>query len=367
LVDLAPVSSAPVFVDDAFIFFTSGSTGNPKGVWVSQSAVFNSLTWRKSLHDVLASDVFMFKSPAGFDISLWEMLLPLLNGASLIIARPLGHVDMTYLVETIIRKNITIIQFAAPLLQQFVKVAIDVKLTSLRVILCGGEAWEGNLANIVMATFSNVRLFNIYGQTETALGVLAFECDRHKTFQSVPCRNICFNTHLALIEEDGNSITSYDQPGELVVGGVPVSSGYVGGDVATAKSFLEIDTIGRFYRTGDYFVRKENGDWLFLGRRDNQIKLHGVRIELGEIENAASVVPGVAACVAVFSQASRSEIVLFVVSADPALTPKIIRSHIRRRLRGVMVPDRIEFIHSIPLTPNGKVNRNALTGQLKVS
>ncbi|WP_196161689.1 AMP-binding protein [Reinekea sp. G2M2-21] len=345
--------------DNAFIFFTSGSTGSPKGVWVSHRSTINSLQWRKELCDIECDDVFFYKAPISSDICLWEIFLGILNGASIFIAKPLLQTNPKYLLDSINQHGISVVQFVGSLLKKVLLDSPDIHDSKLRALMCGGEYWDGNLVSKVFEKFPGIRLFNFYGQTETSLGVLAYECNPEGNYIEVPLLNICFNTVLAIGDKEHLCVGDV---GELWVGGEPLSSGYVNNEEANQKSYTMIELRGlkkRFYKTGDYFRVLEGEKLEFVGRKDFQVKLHGVRVQVEEIEQLVNSIEDVSASIARVERANGlNKLTLYIVPISELVDLTDLKKTIRTSLPAAMTPDGIQFIETIPVTANGKVDRD---------
>ncbi len=353
------------FSENAFVVFTSGSTGRPKGVWLSQKAIVNCLIWRRDLCNVTNDDVFLYKAPITFDISIWEIFLPLLNGASVVIANPIGHYVVSYLINTIEKRKVTIIQFVGSILRKFLDEAEASQCSSLRAIFCGGESWNFELGKKVFEYFPNIELFNVYGQTETSLGSSGWKFDPEYKRLTIGKPN--YNAEYLIISDDQNSIDGMEEAGELYVGGGIVSDGYVNNHAETEKSFRTIQTsfqtLGRFYKTGDYVKRLPDGNFVFLGRKDNQVKIYGVRVELEEIENLVNDIEGIKASAAIKAGTEEDAYVVLYIQTDLNTDPQLIIQHCRKYLPAVMVPRKILMLPEIPITVNGKVDRKQLKEQ----
>nr|WP_285888602.1 amino acid adenylation domain-containing protein [Paenibacillus polysaccharolyticus] len=350
--------------DQTFVFFTSGSTGRPKGVWLGQEAIINCLMWRKEFCDLREDDVFMYKAPITFDISIWEIFLPLTNGVSLVIANPIGHYVIPYLIKTIEKRKISVIQFVGSVLRKFISEVQPSECLSLRAIFCGGESWNFELGKRVCELFPHIQLLNVYGQTETSLGSSGWKFNPYYEPKCLTIGQPIFNTQYLIISEDEKSVTGMEEGGELYVGGLIVSDGYVGNPLQTEKSFKWIEVegkkLGRFYKTGDYVKRLEDGNFVFMGRKDNQVKIYGVRVELEEIENLVNDVAGVKASVAVKAGENEDTYVVLFVHTDHDVKTLSLDQLCKKHLPAAMLPRKIIAIDDIPITANGKLDRKYL-------
>ncbi|HQV21386.1 MAG TPA: amino acid adenylation domain-containing protein, partial [Gordonia sp. (in: high G+C Gram-positive bacteria)] len=288
---------APLRPDHAaYTLFTSGSTGQPKGVTVSHRALRNRLEWMREQYGLSASDVFVQKTPATFDVSVWELLLPLVIGSPLVIAAPGRHGDADYLAALVRAEQITVMHFVPSMLSAFTDVlGADglAELTSLRVVFTSGEALGTSSARALLTGVPAVRLINLYGPTEAAVDVTAHEA--RVGDEVIPIGTPVPNTTTLVLDERLHPVPP-GVIGELYLGGVQLARGYAARPDLTAERFVA-DPLGpdggRLYRTGD-LVRWTASDALeYLGRTDFQVKLRGQRLELGEVEAVLAAAPGV--------------------------------------------------------------------------
>ncbi|WP_084534683.1 non-ribosomal peptide synthetase [Nocardia yamanashiensis] len=276
----------------AYVIFTSGSTGKPKGVGVSHAAIVNRLRWMQHAYPLDSSDVVLQKTPATFDVSVWEFFWPLQIGARLVIAAPDGHRDPSYLARVIAEKNVTTAHFVPSMLSVFLT-DTDVRgCTGLTRVFCSGEALPAATVTEFHAALGTgaeaPQLHNLYGPTEAAVDVTAWHCAPGTT--DVPIGSPVWNTRTYVLDARLQPVAP-GVVGELYLAGVQLARGYLGRPGLSADRFVANPfTPGtRMYRTGD-LVRWRSGGRTgvleYLGRSDFQVKIRGLRIELGEIENA---------------------------------------------------------------------------------
>ncbi|HET7463890.1 MAG TPA: amino acid adenylation domain-containing protein, partial [Longimicrobium sp.] len=287
----------------AYVIYTSGSTGRPKGVVVAHRGVVNVLTWMQGAWGLGERDAVLQKTPYSFDASLRELVPPLLAGARLVMARPDGHRDAAYLLETIRRERITTLHFVPSMLQVLVDEAELRGCTTLERVVCGGEALPRSLVERFHAAVPWARLYNVYGPTEAAVDVTAWSCAGERGGEgSIPIGRPMANTRLYVLDRAGAPVPA-GVAGELYIGGVQVARGYLNRAALTAERFVP-DPFGggaggRLYRTGDRARWRADGALEFLGRADAQVKVRGFRIEPGEIEARLREHPGVREAVVV--------------------------------------------------------------------
>ncbi|HEX4494362.1 MAG TPA: non-ribosomal peptide synthase/polyketide synthase [Thermoanaerobaculia bacterium] len=352
----------------AYAIFTSGSTGRPKGAMNSHRGIVNRLLWMQETFGLDASDRVLQKTPFSFDVSVWEFFWPLMTGARLVMASPGGHQDPAYLVAEIARQGITTLHFVPSMLQVFLGARGVGECGSLRRVLCSGEALPADLVARFHAVL-DVPLHNLYGPTEAAVDVSWWPCERGDERGSVPIGRPVANTSLHILDREGGAVP-IGVAGELIIGGVQVGRGYLGRPDLTAERFVP-DVFGqpgaRAYRTGDLARFLPDGPIEFLGRLDHQVKIRGFRIELGEIESALAAQEGVREAVVVADRSTSSgavgdwRLLAYVVpAASAALTADDLRACLGASLPEYMVPTAFLLLESLPLNPNGKVDRKAL-------
>ncbi|WP_456291402.1 non-ribosomal peptide synthase/polyketide synthase, partial [Rhodococcus erythropolis] len=350
---------APLRPDNmAYVLFTSGSTGRPKGVGVTQAAVVNQLSWMQATYGLTPSDVVLYKTPATFDASVWELFWPLMVGARMVIAEASGHRDPAYLSSIIAGESVTVAQFVPSVLAAMADEFETAAPTSLRATFAGGEQLNSALAARFRAlTGSDVH--NLYGPTETTIQVTSHRSS-DLDGDVVPLGGPAWNTGLWVLDVRMLQVP-LGVTGELYVSGSQLARGYFGDVVRTAERFVAhpfSEAGERLYRTGDLVRWTRSGSLEFVGRSDFQVKLRGQRIELGEIETllAAQDVVSLAA-VAVIEDT-------LVAYVEPANGAVIDETELRRRLAdslpGYMVPAVFMVLGALPLNANGKVDRRAL-------
>jgi amino acid adenylation domain-containing protein len=360
-----PVTSAAGL---AYVIFTSGSTGRPKGAMNSHRGIVNRLLWMQSAYRLGPDDRVLQKTPFSFDVSVWEFFWPLLTGASLVLAEPGGHQDPVYLARLITEQKITTLHFVPSMLQVFLEEPGIGPLPSLRRVMASGEALSPSLVQRFLARFPGVELHNLYGPTEAAVDVTAWPCGPAECV-SVPIGRPVANTRIFILGPDLAPVPE-GVPGELLIGGAQVGRGYFGRPELTAERFIPDPFTAicgaaqgsRLYRTGDLARWSSDGVLNYLGRIDHQVKIRGFRIELGEIEATLVHHPGVreAVVMAREDQPGDRRLVAYVLQTTAGSTAVELRSFLQQSLPEHMVPGAFVFLESLPLSPNGKVDRKAL-------
>ncbi|MGV5049108.1 non-ribosomal peptide synthase/polyketide synthase [Rhodococcus pyridinivorans] len=343
----------------AYVIFTSGSTGRPKGVAVSHRAIVNQMLWRRWEYALDSTDVVLHKTPITFDVSVWELFWPLQSGAQLVIAEPDGHRDPAYLVETIRRTGVTTVHFVPSMLDAFAAEPGVGECISLRHVFSGGEAFSTRTATRLRELLPGTALHNLYGPAEAAVDVTY-----HRWTESdgsiVPIGVPVWNTRCYVLD-DSLSPVAVGVVGELYLAGVQLARGYVGAPGLTAERFVA-DPFGPpgtvLYRTGDLVRWTREGELIYVGRTDFQVKLRGQRIELGEVDAALEGVPTIARAASAIRQ---GQLVAYVVpSSGSVIDVDATRAEIGRLLPGYMVPTRLVVLDSFPLNASGKLDRRAL-------
>ena len=365
-VDMPAVEPAGRPEDAAYMIYTSGSTGLPKGVVNEHRGIVNRLLWMQSAYALGPDDVVLQKTPAGFDVSVWEFFWPLITGARLVLARPGGHRDPAYLREVIAEHGVTTVHFVPSMLATFLGDAdpaeIAAATASLRRIVCSGEELPIALARRTLEVIPHATLSNLYGPTEAAVDVTAFRCTRESLAgrSRVPIGGPIANVTIHILDRHGRP-TPVGALGELHIGGVQVARGYHDRPELTAQRFLTGPEGEPRYATGDLARWRPDGVVEFLGRADGQIKLRGLRIELGEIEAALAAQPrveGAAAAVKEFTPGDRRIIGYLVPEKGPDIDA--VRAALARVLPDYMVPSAFVTLDELPLSANGKLDRAAL-------
>jgi amino acid adenylation domain-containing protein len=345
--------------DAVYIIYTSGSTGRPKGVINVHEGLANRLKWMQSAYALGPGDRVLQKTSFGFDVSVWEFFWPLMYGACLVVARPGGHRDAAYLVDTIVEKRITVMHFVPPMLQVFLEEPGVERCTTLRDVICSGEALPYETQQRFFQLLGS-RLHNLYGPTEASIDVTYHECQRHSGERVVPIGRPIANTQIYILDAELEP-TPVGVAGELYIGGIGVARGYLRRPALTAERFVPNPFgPGRLYRTGDLARLRRDGAIEYLGRIDHQVKVRGFRIELGEIESvlaSSSEVRG-AVVVARADATGDKRLVAYVVPSTVDLVA--LKTVLREKLPEYMLPAVFVPLDELPLNANGKVDRKAL-------
>ncbi|NOR62754.1 MAG: amino acid adenylation domain-containing protein, partial [Rhodobacteraceae bacterium] len=335
----------------AYVIYTSGSTGQPKGVGVSHRAIGNRLHWMEQVFGGSPQRI-LYKTPFSFDVSVWELLWPLVVGHQMVIARPEGHKDPAYLAGLIGEQQVSIVHFVPPMLEMFLSLTDLSHCTDLQAVVCSGQALPADVAARFSKALPEVGLHNLYGPTEAAVDVTHWSVKQPS--KTVPIGAPIANINMQVLGADLSQLP-IGVTGELFISGVGLARGYLGRAGQSAAAFLPnpYGAAGsRMYRTGDLGRWRADGVLEYQGRADDQVKVRGFRIELGEIEAAITTRPAIRAAAVVLHA---DQIVAYIIGE-----PKGLRAELRLALPEYMVPSRVIALESFPLTPSGKVSRRAL-------
>ena len=347
----------------AYVIYTSGSTGQPKGVINEHRGVVNRLLWMQDAYQLTASDTVLQKTPFSFDVSVWEFFWPLMTGARLVMARPEGHKDPLYLSDIIEREHITTLHFVPSMLDVFLAHADTARCSSLRQVMCSGEALPGSVVRRFKQQLPGSELHNLYGPTEAAVDVTAWNCagPLEQTPDNTPIGKPIANTRMYILDAQQQPVP-HGVVGELYIGGVQVARGYLNRPELNAERFLDdpFQSNGRMYRTGDVARYLADGNIEYLGRNDDQVKIRGLRIELGEIQARLTQIDGIQEAAVLAREDAPGEKRLVAYYTGAPLEIETLRSHLLENLPDYMVP--VVFVHldALPLSPNGKLDRKAL-------
>ena len=365
LPDEAEIALPQVSADrPAYVIFTSGSTGRPKGVEIPHRALVNLLWAMRDRPGIDGDDVLLAVTTISFDIAALELFLPLIVGARMVIATAMQARDGRDLLALMARERVTILQ-ATPATWELL---IDAgwRGSAQLKMLCGGEALSRRLADRLLERGGE--LWNLYGPTETTIWSAAYRVESGSG--AVPIGGPIANTQFYVVDHRDEPVPA-GAPGELLIGGDGVATGYLGRDDLTAARFIPNKVMpatgGRLYRTGDVVRMRRPGEFEYLGRTDHQVKLRGFRIELGDIEATALAGQDIAEAVATVHRPDRGEPVLslYIVPAAPQvhtsdLVVETLRRHLVETLPGYMQPQFVTPLERLPRTPNGKIDRQAL-------
>jgi amino acid adenylation domain-containing protein len=367
-VDVSPIACKSLSIDIAYVLFTSGSTGVPKGVMIPHRAIVDYVEWCVETYGLTSDDVISNHAPLYFDNSTFDLYCAFKTGATL----HLVHDELNAVIPSLVRwladREITTF-FCVPSVLSMLLRSRRLKPGSfprLRHVIAAGEVLPRDVLAAWMELYPKVQFTNMYGPTE-----ITVDCSYHVVHErpgpdvpSIPIGKARTNMELFVRTESGALSQAVGAQGELLVRGTSVAYGYLGDAERTAKAFVQNPLHRLFhdplYCTGDLVRIDERGDYLFLGRADDQIKFLGYRIELGEIEASLVGVKGVLEGVVVFNDSPReAERELgALVSLEGGLSVDALREALKQRLPSYMVPTRLAVTaDEFPRTSNGKYDR----------
>jgi amino acid adenylation domain-containing protein len=384
--DPLPLTITPANL--AYVIFTSGSTGAPKGAMNTHAGIANRLLWMQDAYRLGAVDRVLQKTPATFDVSVWEFFWPLLTGARLVVTRPDEHKDPASMLRTLRDEEVTTLHFVPSMLQVFLDEPGVEKAASVRQVMASGEALPADLARRFFERLPGAQLHNLYGPTEAAVDVTAWTCEPEDA--SVPIGRPIANIDIQILNRAFGPVP-IGAPGELCIGGIGLARGYRNRPALTAERFIPHpeDRGERLYRTGDLARWRPDGRIEYLGRLDHQVKIRGQRIEPGEIEAALNLHPHVRESLVLAREDRPGDrrLVAYLVARGSApegqkhvarereprdqspeapetgpiaLDVPALRRFLRERLPEALVPAAFVVLPAFPLNANGKLDRKAL-------
>ncbi len=359
--------------DLAYILYTSGSTGEPKGVMISHRTIFTFVNWCYETFGLTSTDRVTSHAPLHFDLSTFDIYVTIKAGGTVVLVPEQLSIYPIRVADFLQSERITITYLVPSVLSLMVNYGklADHAFSTLRAILFAGEVFPLKYLRQLVAAIPQAEFYNLYGPTETNV------CTYYKVqpedltpekSQPVPIGVACRNMEVFAVDDHGVLVTQPGQRGELWARGSGVAQGYWGNPEATRERFVRNSFQSYFsevaYRTGDIVMLAEDGvNWLYVGRCDHMIKSRGYRIELGEIESAFHSHDGVkeVAVVAVADELVGNRIRAFIAPLEGhCLTPQDLKAHCSRLLPSYMVPEIIEVCDGLPKTSTGKINRSML-------
>ncbi|MDO9141435.1 MAG: amino acid adenylation domain-containing protein [Methylobacter sp.] len=348
----------------AYCIYTSGSTGQPKGAGVPHQGILNRLQWMQESYSLKPTDRVLQKTPYSFDVSVWEFFWPLMTGAQLIVAEPDAHQDALALIDIINRRQITTLHFVPSMLQAFIGTPGVETCTSLKRVICSGEALPADLVTRFQQKLP-AELHNLYGPTEASVDVSYWACLPGCVEAAIPIGRPIANISLYILDRQLNPV-AVGTPGELHIGGIGLGRGYLNRPGLTAEKFIPnpYGSAGsRLYKTGDWVRYRADGNIDYLGRIDHQVKIRGFRIELGEIEAQLVNCQGVREAVVIAREDKPNDkrlVAYLLTQNNIELSAAELRSQLAEVLADYMIPGAFVCLAEFPLMPNGKLNRKAL-------
>jgi len=355
----------------AYVIYTSGSTGKPKGTLIIHQGLVNYLSWSLEHYQVAKGLGAPVHSPLGFDATITSLFLPLLVGQRILLisVSPEAEAILTAIQSF---QNWSLIKLTPAHLEILNTLLPDELLGKTRFIILGGDALFGSSLSLWRSSAPKTRIINEYGPTETVVGCCVYEVDANTREGAVPIGRPIANTQLYILDQFLQRLP-IGVPGELHIGGAGIARGYLNRPELTAEKFIKNpfsdDPNSRLYKTGDLARYIPDGNIEYLGRIDNQVKIRGFRIELGEIEAALAQHPDVLENVVIVHEPSTTDkrlVAYLVLHQGQILEHTALHSFLTERLPYYMIPSAFVTLENLPITPNGKIDRRALS-QLSVS
>jgi amino acid adenylation domain-containing protein len=368
--DGALPDSQPIDADLAYILYTSGSTGTPKGVMISHRASLTFVEWAAACTGLTEQDHVCSPAPLHFDLSVFDVFATCKAGACMAVVPEMTAMFPARLAQWMERERVSVWYSVPSVLTVLVTYGNlrGFDLSGLRAIIFAGEVFPAKHLNGLMAELPHARFLNWYGPTETNVCTW-YEVPAGSTGLTapVPIGKACANTDAFAVTDEGGRVSKPGEEGELYVRGAGLMRGYWGDPGKTGRMLVAnpfqpaYDELA--YRTGDLVTLDDEGNFVFLGRRDGMVKTRGYRVELGEVETALYGHPAVreAVVLPVPDELLGSRLRAFI-SADGELTREEVLDHCRRRLPAYMVPDVVEFCAALPRTSTDKIDRALLAG-----
>lgn len=352
--------------DTAYIIYTSGSTGNPKGVMVTHTSVVNRIYWMQEAFPLTANDKILQKTPVTFDVSVWELFHWLFSGCQTYFLENGKEKDPHEIEDVIKQQGITVLHFVPSMLSVFIDYVEEriESLCSVRYIFSSGE--ELPLSTVIkfnntIYTKNNAVLVNLYGPTEATVDCAGFVCSPlNESYRYIPIGKPLLNYRGYVLNEQLALLPPWI-PGELYIGGVGVAKGYINKPELTENSFSSDSFVDgeQMYKTGDAAMFNNNGELIYLGRLDNQVKLNGQRIECGEIEAAINKISKVAQSAVLLHKGSYGDILIAFYTGKQIDTNNIVKD-ISGVLPKHMIPAKYYWLEEMPVLSSGKIDRKTL-------
>lgn len=355
--------------DLIYVIYTSGSTGKPKGTLIEHRGVVNYLYWRVTHYNFQPDEVILQKTPFTFDASISELFSGFFVGGTVYFLEPEGEKDPELILRTIENQRITTTNIVPSMLSILLEYLQgnehNWNISSLRNIMSGGESLNkrhADLFNQLLYVKYGTRLHNLYGPTEASIAATYFDCSSTEKTDSIPIGNPLNNVKVLILNKQ-HQLQPIGVPGELFISGEGVRRGYLNRPELNLQKFLPdpFHQGSKMYSTGDQARWLENGRIEYLGRMDFQVKIRGYRIETGEIENCLRAHPQVKEVIVTAGDNKQGEkqLCAYLVMEEGAETASL-RKLLLHELPEYMVPAHFIKLDHMPLTSNGKIDRQAL-------
>jgi len=358
--------------DIAYVIYTSGSTGKPKGVLIEHHSLVNRLLWMQKEYSIGSEDVIMQKTTYTFDVSVWEIFWWSITGAAVCLLPPRKEYDPRAFVKLIEKHKVSVIHFVPSVLRIFmdyIETDFDLeRIKTLKWVFSSGEPLGVKLVerfNKVFCSDSSAMLINLYGPTEATIDVSHFACIKGRNYSNIPIGKPIDNTAFYILDQELN-ILPVGSPGDLYVSGAGLARGYLNNPLLTSEKFINNPFIkeGKMYKTGDIAKWTEDGDIIYLGRADNQVKLRGLRIELEEIEYYISTIDGIKDVVVLVREDEYDNqfLTAYIIREKNGMNIQAedVKIYLTTKIPVYMIPTSFVFVSDFPLKSNGKIDKEKL-------
>jgi len=356
-----PFSAVPT--DLAYIIYTSGSTGKPKGVKIMHKNLINYIfSFNKLFENISSKDKFLSSTNISFDVSIWELFLSILNGATLFLYSEEIINNVIEYSRQMVDYGITTLYIPPNILEEIytlLKNHQDIKITKL---LVGVEPIRKSTLNKYYNLNPNIKIVNGYGPTETTICSTALQYTKSEDTDDIVSIGKPLNNTKIYIVDNNMKPVPINVTGELCISGDGVGAGYINNDAETNKHFVEnpFNNNSKLYKTGDLAKWNSDGTITYVSRKDSQIKLSGYRIELSEIDCTVMQYPAISKCLTtVYKNGNKSYLVTYFVS-DKNINKDDLSSYLQTKLAFYMVPSFFIQLDNFPLTVNGKIDKKQL-------
>ncbi|API91260.1 MULTISPECIES: non-ribosomal peptide synthetase [unclassified Virgibacillus] len=350
------------------IYYTSGSTGSPKGVASTQIGWLNRVLWMQNYHKLLPSETVLQKTVLSFDDSAVEILWPLIVGSRISVLGPELHRDVEAILKNAIKNNVSVIQFVPSVFKMFLKEINQDNakyLNNLRTIISSGEELKPELVNLHFSKLPEVDLFNQWGATEVSIDSTVYKCKKTDgDRRAIPVGKPIDNNGVYILDKSLNPVP-IGVVGYIYIDGIGLAKGYLNDDEKTNNAFIghPFNKGKRIYKTGDRGYYEADGNIIFYERKDAQVKIRGIRIELGEIERILNQHQDIKESVVIPHNVNNSkQLVAFIIDEveEQKIELEEIQSYLIDKLPTYMIPSSVININEIPTTVSGKVHNKAL-------
>jgi len=353
--------------DTAYLLYTSGSTGLPKGAVNTHAGIVNTFAYLEQRCGLTANDVSLFRTPIGFDGTILEIITPLQVGASIVIVPPAKHSDARFVLDLIREQNVTFFSTVPSILEHVLDEIDGAPPPSLTKFMLGGEAFTNALYERILQHVPHANIMNVYGPAESSNQALNFSSnDGPHSCNSVPIGKPLANMQAWLVDHRLNPVPP-DSIGELLIAGIGVGVGYWRRPDLSALRFFPhplVPTSGlRAYRTGDLCRLLPDGNFQYVGRNDQQVKIRGARIELGEIEHHLKDIDWIRQAAVIVRKSHGQDVLVAFLSITQDCTDaqkQSLRATLEEKLPPYMIPAIFQYLEDLPLNANEKIDRKAL-------